>query len=65
MIAGLTIFYSRLYCGESMSAVYVFEGKVVKYAGNRYVIYPPKEYQEKLRKHHGRKVKVLVVVESE
>jgi hypothetical protein len=26
---------------------------------------PPKEYQEKLRKCHGRKVKVLVVVESE
>jgi len=47
-----------------MSIVYVFEGKIVKYAGNRYVIYPPKEYQEKLRRHHGRKVKVLVVVES-
>jgi len=48
-----------------MSLVYVFEGKVVKYAGDRYVIYPPREYQEKLGKHHGRKVKVLVVVEGE
>ena len=65
MIAGLKAFYSRLCCDESMSVVYVFEGRVVKYAGDRYVIYPPKEYQEKLRKHHGRRVKVLVVVESE
>jgi len=51
--------------GVSMSAVYVFEASIVKISGNRYVIYPPKEYQEKLRKHHGKKVKVLVVVESE
>jgi len=49
----------------SMSTIYVFEASVVKLSGNRYVIYPPKEYQEKLRKYHGRKVKVLVVVESE
>jgi len=48
-----------------MSTIYVFEASVVKLSGNRYVIYPPKEYQEKLRKYHGRKVKVLVVVESE
>jgi len=51
--------------GVSMSTIYVFEASVVKISGNRYVIYPPKEYQEKLRKHHGKKVKVLVVVESE
>ena len=51
--------------GVSVSTVYVFEVSVVKISGNRYVIYPPKEYQEKLRKHHGKKVKVLVVVESE
>jgi len=48
-----------------MTEVYVFEASIVKISGNRYVIYPPKEYQEKLRKHHGRKVRVLVVVESE
>jgi len=48
-----------------MSTIYVFEASIVKISGNRYVIYPPKEYQEKLGKHHGRKVKVLVVVESE
>jgi len=48
-----------------VSTVYMFEAGVIKISGNRYVIYPPKEYQEKLRKHHGRRVKVLVVVESE
>ena len=48
-----------------MSTIYVFEASIVKISGNRYVIYPPKEYQEKLRKRHGRKVKVLVVVEGE
>ena len=47
-----------------MSVVYVFEGKVVKYAGDRYVVYPPREYQERLGKYHGKKVKVIVVVES-
>jgi hypothetical protein len=48
-----------------MSVVYVFEGKVIKYGGERYVIYPPKEYQEKLRRLHGEKVKVIVVKESD
>ncbi len=48
-----------------MSTVYVFEATVVKYAKDRYVIYPPKDYQEKLRKFHGRKVKVLVIIESD
>jgi len=55
LIAGLTIFYSRLYCGERMSIVYVFEGKIVKYAGDRYVIYPPKEYQKNSRNITGEK----------
>jgi hypothetical protein len=48
-----------------MSVVYVFEGKVVKYAKDRYIIYPPREYQLKLGKHHGRRIKVIVVIESE
>jgi len=48
-----------------MGAIYVFKASIVKISGNRYVIYPPKEYQEKLGKHHGKKVKVLVVIESE
>jgi len=48
-----------------MSVTYVFEATVVKYTRNRIVIYPPKEYQEKLRKHHGKKVKVIVVIEPE
>jgi hypothetical protein len=48
-----------------MSVVYVFEGKVVKYAKDRYIIYPPREYQLKLGKHHGRRIKVIAVIESE
>ncbi|GAB6943990.1 hypothetical protein [Vulcanisaeta sp. JCM 14467] len=47
-----------------MVAIYVFEGKVVK-TGEKYLIYPPKEYQEKLSKLHGKKVKVIVIEESE
>jgi hypothetical protein len=41
----------------------VFEATIVKYTRDRIVIYPPKEYQEKLRNHHGRKVKVIVIIE--
>ena len=48
-----------------MSLVYNFEAKIIRYGGGRYVIYPPKEYQEKLRKHHGKKVKVIVIMEPE
>jgi hypothetical protein len=48
-----------------MSTIYVFEASVSKYSGNRIVLYPPREYQEKLRKFHGRKVKVLVIIESD
>jgi putative transposon-encoded protein len=48
-----------------MSVVYVFEGKVIKYGGGRYVIYPSKDYQEKLKRFHGEKVKVIVVKESD
>jgi hypothetical protein len=45
-------------------SIYVFEGKVVK-SSQRYLIYPPKEYQERLRRLHGKRVKVIVVEESE
>jgi hypothetical protein len=47
-----------------MSLVYIFEASVSKYFGNRIVLYPPKDYQERLRKFRERKVKVLVVIES-
>jgi hypothetical protein len=47
-----------------MSLVYIFEASVSKYSGNRIVLYPPKEYQERLRKFHGERVEVLVVIES-
>ena len=48
-----------------MSIVYNFEGKIIRFAGNRYIIYPPREYQEKLSKHHGKRVKVIVIIEPE
>jgi len=46
-----------------MVSIYVFEASVVK-TGGKYLVYPPKEYQEKLKKLHGKKVKVIVVEES-
>jgi len=51
--------------GGFMNLVYMFEASVSKYSGNRIVLYPPKDYQERLRKFHGKKVKVLVVIESD
>jgi hypothetical protein len=47
-----------------MSIVYVFEGSVIKISRERCVIYPPREYQEKLSKFHGERVKVIVVKEG-
>jgi len=47
-----------------VSVVYAFDASIVKISGDRYVIYPPKEYQEKLKKYHGKKAKVLVVIDS-
>ena len=39
-----------------MVSIYVFDGKIVR-TSRKYLVYPPKEYQEKLRKLHGRKSK--------
>jgi len=47
-----------------MVSIYVFDGKVIK-TMSRYIVYPPKEYQEKLKKLHGKKVKVIVIEESD
>jgi len=47
-----------------MVSIYVFDGKVIK-TMNRYIVYPPKEYQEKLKKLHGKKVKVIIIEESD
>jgi hypothetical protein len=44
-----------------MCNVYVFEGRVVKYAKDMYTTYPPREYQLKLRRFHGKRVKVVVI----
>jgi len=47
-----------------VTSIYVFEGRVVR-TSRRYMIYPPKEYQEKLQKLHGKKVKVIAIEESD
>ena len=49
-----------------MYNIYVLEGGVVKYSKDRFITYPPREYQLKLKleKFHGRRIKVIVVVES-
>jgi len=39
-----------------MCEVYMFEASMSKYSGDRIVL--PKECQERLRKHHGKKVKL-------
>jgi len=44
--------------------IYVFKAKVVK-SGAKYLIYPPKEYQEKLKKLHGKEINVIVIEESD
>ncbi|ADM27466.1 hypothetical protein Igag_0633 [Ignisphaera aggregans DSM 17230] len=44
--------------------IYVFKAKVVK-SSIRYLIYPPKEYQEKLKKLHGKEISVIVIEESD
>ncbi len=41
--------------------MYSFEAKIMKYGGGRYVIYPLKEYQERPKQFHGRKVKVVII----
>jgi len=45
-------------------SIYVFKAKVVK-TGRKYLIYPPKEYQEKLKKLHGKEISIIVIEESD
>ncbi len=42
----------------------MFEASIVK-MGNRYYIYPPKHYQDKIAKLHGKKAKILLIHEEE
>jgi len=44
--------------------IYVFRAKVVK-SSAKYLIYPPKEYQERLKKLHGKEVNIIVIEESD
>ncbi len=47
-----------------MVVVYMFEASIIK-MGNRYYIYPPKNYQGKIAKLHGKKVKILLLHEED
>jgi len=48
-----------------MSRVYVFKASLLSYGKGRVIIYPPKEYQLKLSKYRGKKVKIIAVIEEE
>jgi len=43
----------------------MFEASVVNWGKGRVILYPPKEYQERLKKYQGKKVKIMVVIESD
>jgi len=47
-----------------VAIAYMFEASIVR-MGNRYYIYPPKQYQEKIAKLHGKKVKILLLHEED
>ncbi len=48
-----------------MSKVYVFEATLLSYGKGRVIIYPPKEYQEKLAKHKGKRIKIIAIIEEQ
>ncbi len=47
-----------------MVIVYMFEASIIR-MGNRHYIYPPKEYQGRIAKLYGKKVKILLVCEED
>ena len=44
-----------------MSEVVVFMGSVVKHSKGKYIVYPLREYNDRLEKLHRKRVVVLVV----
>ena len=44
--------------------ILLFEARVIR-MGNRYYIYPPKQYQDRIAKLHGKKVKILLLHEED
>ncbi len=48
-----------------MSKVYIFEASLLSYGKGRVIIYPPKEYQLKLAKYKGERIKVIAVIEED
>ena len=51
--------------GDIMSKVYIFEASLLSYGKGRVIIYPPREYQLKLAKYKGKRIKVITVIEEE
>ena len=58
------LLHAHLVLGYIMVVVYMCEASIIK-MGNRYYIYPPKEYQDKIAKLHGKKVKILLLHEED
>ncbi len=48
-----------------MSKVYVFEASLLSYGRGRVIIYPPKEYQQKLAEYKGKRIKIIAVIEEQ
>ena len=49
-------------CVETDKVLFI-EGSVVR-SKDRYYIYPLKQYQEKIAKLHGKRVKALLIIEE-
>ncbi|RLF23490.1 MAG: hypothetical protein DRN15_05995 [Thermoprotei archaeon] len=58
------LLHAYLVLGYIMVVVYMFEASIIK-MGNRYYIYPPKQYQDRIARLHGKKVKILLLHEED
>jgi len=47
-----------------MVEVYCFKATIISKGKDRVVIYPPKEYQQKLLKHKGKKAGIVLIIEE-
>jgi len=47
-----------------MVEVYCFKATIISKGKDRVVIYPPKEYQQKLLKYKGKKAGIVLIVEE-
>ena len=58
------LLHAYLVLGCIMVVIYMFEASIIR-MGNRYYIYPPKEYQDRIARLHGKKVKILLLHEED